>query len=72
MLLLKYILFHIYFDNNSNKPVGFQLPHILIQPMVCHTQNNRNVEHDKSALQQSYTPSKILTGKKKLNNLTSK
>lgn len=60
------ILFHIYFDNNPNKQVVFPLKHILVQPMVCHIQNNKNVEHGMYVPQQLYTLSKILTKKKTL------
>jgi len=59
-----YILFHILFDNNPNTQVVFQSTHILIQLMVCHTQNNKNVEHDRYGPRQLYTLSKISTRKK--------
>lgn len=59
-----YILFHIYFDSNPSKQVVFQSTHILTQLMVCHIQNNKNVEHGRYVLQQLYTLSKILTRNK--------
>lgn len=61
-----YLLFHILFDNNPNTQVVFQLTRILIQLMVCHIQNNKNVEHDRYVPQQLYTLSKILTRKKNM------
>jgi len=64
-----YILFHIYFDNNLSKQVVFQSTHILIQLMVCHIQNNKNVEHGRYVLRQLYTLSKILTRNKNYNQM---